>query len=111
MASTKISNLTAVTEVALTDAFIVAQSGISKKMTIDQIRTLDAVTISGLGDEATYQWHLAIVTDDINGPSADNRSIVYSDGIDWRRMSDGTILALRPPTIDLVMLTTAPAVS
>jgi len=110
MASTKISNLTAVVAVALTDAFIVVQEGVSKKMTIDQIRTLDAVTISGLGDEATYQWQLAIVTDDVDGPGVDNRSIVYSDGVDWRRMSDGTILALRPPTADVIISTTAPAV-
>jgi len=111
MAATKISNLTPITDVELDDEFVVAQAGESKKMTVDQIRTLDAVVISDLGDEATYQWQLAIVTDDINGPSVDNRSVVYSDGTDWRRMSNGTVLASRPVAHNFALSTTAPTVT
>ena len=111
MSSTKISELAAVTEVAQTDVFIVAQGGVSKKMTIDQVRTLDTVVMSGLGNPSDYQWQLAIVTDDVNGPGVDGRSIVYSDGDVWRRMSDGTVLAFQPATANLTISTTAPTVA
>lgn len=110
MSSTKISNLTAITEVSNTDEFIVTQNSTSKKMTVDQLRTLDSGPISSLGDEATYQWQLAIVTDDTDGPGVNGISIVYSDGTDWRRMADGTILASRPAAASLVISTTAPSV-
>lgn len=111
MAATKISNLTAISTPALTDQFAVAQSGETKKMTLSQVRKLDAVNISGLGDPSTYQWHIAIVTDDVNGSSVDGRSIVYSDGVDWRRMSDGTVIALRPATYSMTISTTSPTVT
>jgi len=110
MSSTKISNLPSTSSVSNDDVFIVTQSGVSKKMSVDQLRTLDNGTISDLGDVSVYQWQLAVVTDDINGPGVDNVSIVYSDGTYWRRLSDGTIIAAITPPGTLVISTTAPSV-
>lgn len=111
MAATKIADLSLIGTVTQNDSLGVVQSGVTKRITVDQIRSLDVGPLSSLGDEANSQWQLAIVTGDTLGPGVDNRSVVYSDGVDWRRMSDGTILGLRPLTYDFNISTAAPTVT
>jgi hypothetical protein len=54
---------------------------------------------------------MAIVTDDINGPGVDNRAVAYCDGTDWRRLSDGTVIAYRPAAASLSIAGSAPTVA
>jgi len=106
MTATKISNLPAVATPEFTDEFAIVDISAdeTKKATLGIVRAKPTYSWANLPDVGTYQWQLIIVSDNVNSPLA------YSDGADWRYVSDGSLVRMEDiRSGSLVIITMAPS--
>jgi len=91
MSSVKISSLTSVSTVsALTDTMAVVDSSedTTKNISVHNVRKKPTSLWSNLPDAATSQWQILPVTNNDGSP------FVYSDGVNWRYISDGSLVKM-----------------
>lgn len=109
MTAVKISSLAAVSTIDPVNdvmAVVDVSADATKKVSINNVRRMPSYSWANLPDAATYQWQIIPVTDNDGSP------LVYSDGTQWRYVSDGTPVKMESvPSGSMIFTTTAPGVA